>query len=209
MSADSERQNGSPPASAHADCPLSHAEQTRNLLIYGINVTLVYLGAPVLYVGLTQASLCDKLGASKTVSNLPSTLYFWMTPLPIVVAWYFCAVRHLKPVLVVTYVVEDPDRTGPFGAKEVGQGPLLPMMPAVANAVFDAVGVRIDEIPVSFEKVFEALQNKREGKDARHGPALDAVPAVDFGESLKVRTPWQGGDGTAWNEPKREKKAAR
>ncbi|MEQ1632904.1 MAG: molybdopterin cofactor-binding domain-containing protein, partial [Planctomycetota bacterium] len=39
---------------------------------------------------------------------------------------------------VVTYVVEDPDKNGPFGAKEVGQGPLLPMMPAVANAVFDA-----------------------------------------------------------------------
>jgi 4-hydroxybenzoyl-CoA reductase alpha subunit len=112
---------------------------------------------------------------------------------------------------VVSYVVEDPDRGGPFGAKEVGQGPLLPMMPAVANAVFDAVGVRIDEIPVSFEKVFAALQSKKEGKPARYGPALDAsgVPAVDFGESLKIKTPWQGGDGTAWNEPKREKKAAR
>ena len=44
---------------------------------------------------------------------------------------------------VVTYLVEDPDpRTVPIGAKEAGQGPLLPIMPAVANAVFDAVGVR-------------------------------------------------------------------
>jgi 4-hydroxybenzoyl-CoA reductase subunit alpha len=48
--------------------------------------------------------------------------------------------------------VEDPDGAGPFGAKEVGQGPLLPIMPAVANAVFDAVGVRVDEIPVTPEK---------------------------------------------------------
>jgi CO/xanthine dehydrogenase Mo-binding subunit len=112
---------------------------------------------------------------------------------------------------VVTYVIEDPDRNGPFGAKEVGQGPLLPMMPAVANAVFDAVGVRVDEIPVSPEKVFAALQAKKEGKDPRHGPASDAtgVPDVDFGESLKVKTPWQGGDGTAWNEPPRTKKAAK
>ena len=44
---------------------------------------------------------------------------------------------------VVTELVETDEPNGPFGAKEVGQGPLLPMMPAVANAVFDAVGVRV------------------------------------------------------------------
>ncbi len=104
---------------------------------------------------------------------------------------------------VVTYVVEDPDKNGPFGAKEVGQGPLLPMMPAVANAVFDAVGVRVDEVPVSFEKVFAAMQ----ADDKRHGPA--GVPDVDFGEPLQVETPWQGGDGRAKNDPKRTKKAAK
>lgn len=102
MSADSERKETQP---ASADCPLSHADQTRNLLLYAANVTLIYVGAPVLYVGLLQASLCEKLGATKTVANLPSTLYFWMTILPIVVAWYFCAVRHLKPVLVAAYLI--------------------------------------------------------------------------------------------------------
>ena len=109
----------------------------------------------------------------------------------------------------ITYVVEDPDKNGPFGAKEVGQGPLLPIMPAVANAVFDAVGVRVDENPISFEKVFAGIQAKHEGKEARFGPAHDAsgIPDVDFGESLKIKTPWQGGDGTAWNEPPRTKKA--
>ena len=65
----------------------------------------------------------------------------------------------------VTYVIEDPDKNGPFGAKEVGQGPLLPMMPAVANAVFDAVGVRVDENPVSFEKVFAAMQAKDKARN--------------------------------------------
>jgi 4-hydroxybenzoyl-CoA reductase subunit alpha len=112
---------------------------------------------------------------------------------------------------VVTYVVEDPDKNGPFGAKEVGQGPLLPIMPAVANAVFDAVGVRVDENPISFEKVFAALQQQKDGKEPRFGPSNgpDGMPTVDFGEPLKIKTPWQGGDGTAWNEPKREKKAAK
>ena len=117
----------------------------------------------------------------------------------------------LEMPTVTTYVVEDHDKNGPFGAKEVGQGPLLPIMPAVANAVFDAVGVRVDENPISFEKVFAALQAKKEGKEGRFGPSNgpDGVPAVDFGDSLKIKTPWQGGDGTAWNEPKREKKAAK
>jgi 4-hydroxybenzoyl-CoA reductase subunit alpha len=94
---------------------------------------------------------------------------------------------------VKTYLVEDADPNGPFGAKEVGQGPLLPVMPAVANAVYDAVGVRIDEVPITPEKVLTALRAKAQGKDARYGPK--GVPAVDWQEPLKVLTPAEGGDG--------------
>lgn len=94
---------------------------------------------------------------------------------------------------IVTYIVEDPDPNGPYGAKEVGQGPLLPMMPAVANAVFDAVGVRVDEIPVTPEKIFAAMQAKAKGNDPRHGPKT--VPTVEWPAPLRVLTPWQGGDG--------------
>ncbi len=74
-------------------------------------------------------------------------------------------------------LIEDPDPNCPFGAKEVGQGPLLPVMPALANAIFDAVGVRIDEIPVTPDKVLRALELKAQGKDAagRSG-SLPAVP---------------------------------
>jgi 4-hydroxybenzoyl-CoA reductase subunit alpha len=94
---------------------------------------------------------------------------------------------------VKTYLVEDADPNGPFGAKEVGQGPLLPVMPAVANAVYDAVGVRIDEVPITPEKVLTALRAKAQGKEARYGPKN--VPAVDWQEPLKVLTPAEGGDG--------------
>jgi hypothetical protein len=90
--------------SPSADCPLTSHEQTRNLAIFGTNVGLIYLAAPVLYVGIVQAALIKKLGGSTTVANLPTTAYFWMTPLPIVVAWYYCSVRVLKPVLVITYL---------------------------------------------------------------------------------------------------------
>ncbi len=94
---------------------------------------------------------------------------------------------------VKTYLIEDADPNGPFGAKEVGQGPLLPVMPAVANAVYDAVGVRVDEVPITPEKVLAALKAKAKGQEARFGPV--SVPAVAWPEPLKVLTPAEGGDG--------------
>ena len=96
---------------------------------------------------------------------------------------------------VVTFLVEDPDPNGPFGAKEVGQGPLLPIPPAVANGIFDAVGVRIDEVPATPEKVLEALQRKAQGKEPRYGPTR--FPTIPYPEPLRVATPAQGGDGRA------------
>jgi 4-hydroxybenzoyl-CoA reductase alpha subunit len=57
-------------------------------------------------------------------------------------------------------LVETLDPEGPYGAKEVGQGPLLPVIPAVTNAVFDAVGVWIDEVPITPEKIVAALEGR-------------------------------------------------
>ena len=99
---------------------------------------------------------------------------------------------------VVTELIEDPDPRGPFGAKEVGQGPLLPIMPAVANAVYDAVGVRIDEVPITPEKVMKALAEKKAGREPRFGP--DHFPRVKWPEALRVPPPWEGGDGNAVND---------
>jgi 4-hydroxybenzoyl-CoA reductase subunit alpha len=100
---------------------------------------------------------------------------------------------------VITELIEEPDPRGPFGAKEVGQGPLLPIMPAVANAVYDAVGVRIDEIPVTPEKILKALAEKKAGRDPRFGPTH--FPQIPWPESLRVPPPWEGGDGNAVNDP--------
>ncbi len=94
---------------------------------------------------------------------------------------------------VKTYLIEDPDPSGPFGAKEVGQGPLLPVPPAVANAVYNAVGVRIDEVPITPEKVLKALREKSKGRDGRFGPS--SIPSVEWPEPLRVLTPAEGGDG--------------
>ena len=97
---------------------------------------------------------------------------------------------------VVTFLVEDPDPNGPYGAKEVGQGPLLPIPPAVANAVFDAVGVRVDEIPITPEKIVKAL----ESPSKRHGPTR--LPRVEWPEAIRVPTPWDGGTGRAVEAPR-------
>jgi 4-hydroxybenzoyl-CoA reductase subunit alpha len=104
---------------------------------------------------------------------------------------------------VVTELVEDPDPNCPFGAKEAGQGPLLPVMPAVANAIYDAVGVRIDELPITPDKVLKALELKAAGRTPRVGP--EAFPAVPYPKPIFVPPPWEGGDG---NEVKRHDAAA-
>jgi 4-hydroxybenzoyl-CoA reductase subunit alpha len=100
---------------------------------------------------------------------------------------------------VFTYLVEDPDANGPFGAKEVGQGPLLPIPPAVANAVYDAVGVRVDEVPITPEKILKALKAKAQGKPGRCGP--ERFPEVPYPAPIRVRTPAEGGDGRAEDAP--------
>jgi 4-hydroxybenzoyl-CoA reductase subunit alpha len=106
---------------------------------------------------------------------------------------------------IVSELVEEPDPRGPFGAKEVGQGPLLPIMPAVANAVYDAVGVRIDEVPITPEKIVKALAEKKAGREPRYGPA--AFPRVQWPEALRVPPPWEGGDGNAINDVQRRSKS--
>ncbi len=102
---------------------------------------------------------------------------------------------------IFTDLIEHPDPAGPFGAKEVGQGPLLPIMPAVANAVYDAVGVRVDQIPITPDTIVRALHARKTGKPARTGPA--SFPWIDWPEPLLVAPPWEGGDGRASNEPAR------
>jgi len=105
------------------------------------------------------------------------------------------------------YMIETDDERGPYGAKEAGQGPLLPIMPAVANAIFDAVGVRVDQVPIHPELVLKGIQAKQTGRDSRVGPTK--FPELDYGEPLIVHTPEQGGDGRAANDPKARRKGVR
>jgi 4-hydroxybenzoyl-CoA reductase subunit alpha len=94
----------------------------------------------------------------------------------------------LEAPIMHTYLIETIDREGPFGAKEAGQGPLLPVIPAVANAVYNALGVRIDEVPITPDKVLKALSDKQR----RVGPK--SVPEFSFPARVKAEVPdeWKG-----------------
>ena len=59
---------------------------------------------------------------------------------------------------ITTNPVEEPDPTGAFGAKGIGEAGLVPVAPAIANAIYDAAGVRIKELPITPEKVLKALK---------------------------------------------------
>jgi CO/xanthine dehydrogenase Mo-binding subunit len=78
---------------------------------------------------------------------------------------------------VESILVETLDPEGPYGAKECGQGPLLPVIPAVAIALHDALGVRVDEVPITPEKVLAAL-------DGRYAPPR--MPEVRYPETVAV-----------------------
>jgi len=61
-------------------------------------------------------------------------------------------------------IVDSYEPEGPFGAKEVGEGATLPVLGAIANAIADAIGVRIFELPITPQRVLEAIQSKKNEK---------------------------------------------
>jgi CO/xanthine dehydrogenase Mo-binding subunit len=60
-----------------------------------------------------------------------------------------------------TIIQEHPVGNGPYGAMSIGEPPVIPTAAAIANAVHDAVGVRIYDLPITAEKVLLALQAKK------------------------------------------------
>jgi carbon-monoxide dehydrogenase large subunit len=64
------------------------------------------------------------------------------------------------PGKIIPIIVEVPQDDGPWGARGIGEHAMVPTMPAIANAVYDAVGIRLESPPLSAEKVFLAMQEK-------------------------------------------------
>jgi 4-hydroxybenzoyl-CoA reductase alpha subunit len=125
------------------------------------------------YMGLGEA-LMEEQAFRKGLHKWPSMLEYK-------------SLTFLDMPEVETFIVETLDPEGPYGAKEAGQGPLLPVIPAVNSAVFDALGVWVDEVPVTPEKIVEALRRKEKGDLARFGPLR--FPAIPYPPCIKVEPP--------------------
>jgi CO/xanthine dehydrogenase Mo-binding subunit len=67
---------------------------------------------------------------------------------------------------ITSVIIEDPDPIGPLGVKGIGEPAMVPTIPAVMNAIYDAIGVRITRLPATPDRILEALAKKREHQNA-------------------------------------------
>lgn len=74
---------------------------------------------------------------------------------------------------ITSVIVEDPDPLGPLGVKGIGEPAMVPTIPAIMNAIHDAIGVRIMSLPATPEKVLEALREKRRRGEEERRPAAE------------------------------------
>ena len=58
-------------------------------------------------------------------------------------------------------LVENQEKSGPFGAKGVGEVGMDAVAPAIANAIYDAVGIRVNTLPITPEKIVTAMKKQR------------------------------------------------
>ncbi len=77
---------------------------------------------------------------------------------------------------IIAMHVETMDREGPYGAKEAGEGPLNPIIPAIANAVYDAIGARVESTPITPDKIARALKEQQRRLAASSTPQPQAQP---------------------------------
>ncbi|MBJ29361.1 MAG: aldehyde oxidase [Euryarchaeota archaeon] len=85
---------------------------------------------------------------------------------------------------VIPIIVESNDPEGPFGAKEAGEGPLLPILPAVCNAVYDAIGVRTNELPMTPEKVYKMIEKRCRSEGVPSSTNL-SCPTLEYSQLQK------------------------
>jgi len=110
---------------------------------------------PIGHQGQIEGGLIQGLGFAlmeemKTEDGRISTLSLGDFKLP--------TIKDIPPL--TTVILQDPVGPGPFNAKAIGEGSISAVAPAVANAVADACGVRILDLPITAEKVFFALREK-------------------------------------------------
>ncbi|HET8646565.1 MAG TPA: molybdopterin cofactor-binding domain-containing protein [Vicinamibacteria bacterium] len=110
---------------------------------------------PVLVIGQVEGSVYMGLGEALMEEQV---FRRGLHKVPSMLEYKSPTTLEMPPVESI--LVETLDPEGPYGGKECGQGPLLPVIPAVTNALRDALGIDIDEVPITPEKVMAALEGR-------------------------------------------------
>jgi 4-hydroxybenzoyl-CoA reductase subunit alpha len=97
------------------------------------------------YMGLAEAQMEAQTYDSRGLHTCPSLLDYRIP-------------TSLDTPEMQSLIIESDDPEGPYGAKEAGEGPLHPIIPAVSNAIFDAVGARLRTLPFSPASILAALK---------------------------------------------------
>ena len=84
-------------------------------------------------------------------------------------------------------IVESMDPHGPFGAKEAGEGSLAAFLPALTNAIADAIGIRFNDLPVTPDRVFEAIEKRK--RKGNGGAVQEGGRCGSFRSSPRKRGP--------------------
>ena len=105
------------------------------------------------YMGFGEAIMEEHVFKDTGLHNAPSLLDYKIP-------------TSLDTPELESLIIESVDPEGPYGAKEAGEGPLHPSIPAIANAIYDAVGVRIDRLPFAPPRVWKAVRERRQREEA-------------------------------------------
>ncbi len=105
------------------------------------------------YMGFGEAIMEEQIFKETGLHNAPSLLDYKIP-------------TSLDTPEMEALIIESVDPEGPYGAKEAGEGPLHPSIPAIANAIYDAVGVRLDRLPFSPPRVWAALGERRKHEES-------------------------------------------
>ena len=84
-------------------------------------------------------------------------LYDKSTGIPVNPGYYGAKVMtHLDAPDIEVHFIEPDDAYGPYGAKTLGEPPMIPVVGAIANAVFNATGIRVKELPITVDRILGA-----------------------------------------------------
>lgn len=171
-----------PPATASApDVALPTATQTRNLLLFAGCIGMMYLAAPVLYVGGTHAALLDQLKASSALANSPEVLYLVFLVAPLVVTSIFQHPGWLKPLVVTAYICVAAGTTLVAAAIMLGASPRIVSAAVLAQAIINGLSLSTANALV-WEALGRGVAESRRGTTLAlaygTGPILAAVGSL-------------------------------